>query len=88
MKVEKLRPRGTLPSDCHSILLISVALLMRSSPAAVAALLLVQIVYKVNTPIEARTLSHPVVATNLFVAAFHVAMLFLIWQSIVRPAAS
>lgn len=64
-----------------AILIVSVLLLILQDPKLVAALLLVQIVYKVITPIAVGTLTHPVVISNLFIAAFHTVTLFLIWRT-------
>lgn len=63
--------RGILLSVYLAILVASVGLLFKPVPAAVAALLIVQIVYKVSTPITVGTLDNPVVLSNLAIAAFH-----------------
>lgn len=73
--------RAILLSVYIAILLVSCALLFWKNPAAVASLFLVQILYKVITPIAVGSIAHPVVATNLFVAAFHTITLVLIWMS-------
>lgn len=78
--------RDILLSVYLAILLVSCALLIWKIPMAVAALLLVQIVYKVTTPIAVGTVANPVVATNLLIAAFHTITLALIWLSIGRSA--
>ena len=72
--------RGILLSVYLAILLGSCALLFKPIPAAVAALLLVQIVYKVTTPFTGGTFDHPVVISNLAIAAFHCLTLAAIWQ--------
>lgn len=63
--------RGILLSIYLAILLVSAALLLRPVPAMVAALLIVQIIYKVTTPFTVGTLQNPVVLSNLAIAAFH-----------------
>jgi len=54
-----------------AILVGSAALLFKPVPAMVAALLIVQIAYKVTTPLTVGTLANPVVISNLLIAAFH-----------------
>lgn len=73
--------RAILLSVYLAILLVSCALLIWKVPTAVAALLLVQVVYKLITPFAVGTLAHPVVATNLFVVAVHIVTLFMIWRA-------
>ncbi len=63
--------RGILLSIYLAILLVSVGLLLKPVPAMVAALLIVQIAYKVTTPFTVGTLANPVVISNLAIAAFH-----------------
>jgi hypothetical protein len=46
-------------------------LLFKFDPKFVMALLLVQVVYKVLSPIMVGTLTNPVIISNLFIAAFH-----------------
>ena len=74
---ERSPARGILQSVYLSILVVSVALLFIRDPRAIAALLVVQIVYKLTTPFTVGTLRHPVVVSNLGIAAFHLATLFL-----------
>jgi hypothetical protein len=59
----------------------SALLLIRPSVPGVATLLLVQVVYKLLTPITVGTLANPVVSTNLAVAAVHACTLALIWRT-------
>lgn len=73
--------RGILLSVYLAIGLVSALLLFLGEPKLVAALLLVQVVYKVTTPLTVGTLRNPVVVTNLGVAAFHTATLVLLWQA-------
>lgn len=72
--------RGILLSVYIAILLCSIGLLFRPVPAMVAALLFVQIVYKVTTPLTVGSFAHPVVISNLAIAAFHCITLFAIWR--------
>ena len=46
----------------------------------VAALLLVQVIYKIATPLTVGTIQNPVVVSNLLIAAFHTVTLLLIWR--------
>jgi hypothetical protein len=64
-----------------AILVVSVALLFLPAPALVAALLLVQVIYKVTTPFTVGEISHPVVISNLVIAAFHIATLITIFRA-------
>lgn len=63
--------RGILLAIYVAITVTSVALLLRPDPKMVFALLVVQIVYKVLTPVTVDTVRHPVVLSNLAIAAFH-----------------
>lgn len=67
--------RGILLAVYLSILCVSMALLLLGSTGAAATLLFVQIVYKVVTPFSVGRLRHPVVLSNLAIAAFHTATL-------------
>ena len=73
---ERSPARGILLSIYLSILVVSAALLAVQALQAVAALLLVQIVYKLTTPITVGSMRNPVVVSNLFIAAFHSATLW------------
>jgi hypothetical protein len=70
--------RGILLSIYIAILLVSLGLLWRQEPVAVAALLLVQVIYKITTPLTVGSLENPVVLSNLLVAVVHVSTLRLI----------
>jgi hypothetical protein len=63
--------RGILLSIYLAILIFSAVLLFKFDPKFVMALLLVQVVYKVLSPIMVGTLTNPVIISNLFIAAFH-----------------
>lgn len=73
--------RGILLSVYFAILVLSVGLLFRPLPAAVAALLTVQIVYKLTTPFTVGTIANPVVVSNLAIAALHFVTLAAIVSS-------
>jgi hypothetical protein len=72
--------RGILLSVYLAILVASAGLLFKPVPAMVAALLLVQIIYKFSTPFTVGTLGNPVVTANLAIAAFHCITLLAIWK--------
>ena len=78
--------RGILLSVYLSIGLVSALLLLISQPKLVAALLLVQVVYKVTTPVTVGTLFNPVVVSNLGIAVFHTVTLLLIFRGSQRQA--
>ena len=63
--------RGILLSIYLAILLFSAVLLFKFDPKFVMALLSVQIIYKLLSPIMVGTLSNPVIISNLFIALFH-----------------
>ncbi len=64
-----------------SIGLVSAGLLVWRQPTGIAALLAVQIVYKLLTPLTVGTLQNPVVISNLLIAAFHAATLVVCWRA-------
>jgi hypothetical protein len=63
--------RGILLSIYLAILLFSAVLLFKFDPKFIMALLSVQVVYKVLSPIMVGTLSNPVIISNLLIALFH-----------------
>jgi hypothetical protein len=63
--------RGILLSIYLAICVVSAGLILFGSVASVAALLIVQIVYKITTPLTVGTVRHPVVLSNLAIAALH-----------------
>jgi hypothetical protein len=71
--------RAILLSVYMAIGICSVLLLLRREPKAVAALLLVQVLYKVTTPLTVGTVTNPVVS-NLIVAVVHTATLVCLWS--------
>jgi hypothetical protein len=77
--------RGILLSIYLSILLASCLFLVFRNPSSVAALLSVQIVYKLTTPVTVGTLQNPVVVSNLGIAIFHAITLLVIWRVTGNP---
>ena len=71
--------RGILMSVYISILAVSVALIFKPVPSLVAALLLVQVIYKLTTPFTVGLISNPVVISNLAISALHIATLATIF---------
>lgn len=77
---ESTAARGILLSIYLAIGLVSLGLLFRREPNMVAALILVQIIYKLTTPFTVGTIANPVVVSNLLIAVFHSVTLFLIYR--------
>jgi hypothetical protein len=71
--------RGILMSIYLSILVVSVFLVFKPVPSFVAALLIVQVVYKLTTPFTVGTVSNPIVISNLAISIFHIATLATIF---------
>lgn len=69
--------RGILLSIYAAIWLVSLGLLWRTSSTAVASLLMIQVMYKITTPLTVGTLDNPVIISNLFIAALHSATLIM-----------
>ena len=63
--------RGILLSMYGTILLMSLALVVYPIPAFVAALLLVQVFYKITTPFTVGSITNPIVISNLLIAVVH-----------------
>lgn len=63
--------RGILLAMYFTILLASAILLWIDEAKMVLALLSIQIVYKIITPITVKTFKNPIVISNLLIAAFH-----------------
>ncbi|MEY4507393.1 MAG: hypothetical protein RL297_1971 [Pseudomonadota bacterium] len=74
--------RGILLSIYGAILMASLGLLWRTMPIAVASLLLVQVLYKITTPLTVGALDNPVVISNLVIAALHGVTLVLIFREL------
>ncbi len=62
--------RGILLSIYLAILIVSAVLLVKFDAKFVMALLTVQIIYKVLSPIMVGTLTNPVIISNLFMPYF------------------
>jgi len=77
--------RGILLSVYGAILIVSTVLLFRQEAMLVAPLLLVQVVYKLTTPLTVGSLQNPVVISNIVIAAVHLATLSLILREMRRP---
>ena len=73
--------RGILLSIYFAIGLLSLVLLIRRDFTMAAPLLLVQVIYKVTTPITVGTLDNPVVISNLAIALLHSATLILTYRA-------
>ncbi len=74
--------RGILLSIYLAIAIVSALFLVLQEPKLVATLLLVQVIYKVTTPLTVGTLRNPVVASNLGIAAFHaVTLVYLVTRN-------
>jgi hypothetical protein len=82
---ETTTARGILLSIYLSILLASCLFLVFRNPSSVAALLVVQILYKLTTPVTVGTLQNPVVISNLGIAIFHTVTLVVIWRVMGNP---
>lgn len=67
--------RGILLSIYVAIGLVSAMLLARPDAGMAAALLTVQVIYKLSTPFTVGTLRNPVVISNIGIAAVHVVTL-------------
>ncbi|MEM6822476.1 MAG: hypothetical protein AAF558_11115 [Verrucomicrobiota bacterium] len=77
---EKTHARQILLSIYLAIGIVSAGLLVLQEPKMVAALLLVQVVYKLSTPITVGTFSHSVVVSNILISVFHIATLVSIFR--------
>jgi hypothetical protein len=73
--------RGILLSIYLAILIVSAVLLVKFDAKFVMALLTVQIIYKVLSPIMVGTLTNPVIISNLFIALFHSLSVWKLAQS-------
>lgn len=71
--------RAILLAVYGAILVLSAGLLAFPVPQMIAALLLMQLIYKLATPFTVGTLRNPVVISNLFIAAVHAATLVTIF---------
>ncbi len=69
--------QGILLSIYLTILIFSAVLLFKFDAKMVIALLSVQIIYKLLSPIMVGTLTNPVIISNLFIALFHT---YSVWK--------
>ena len=74
--------RGILLSIYFAILVASIVLLLLPVTAFIAALLSVQVIYKVTTPFTVGTFRNPVVISNLVISAVHIVTLSSIVSSV------
>ncbi|MDI1241297.1 MAG: hypothetical protein PSX80_05190 [bacterium] len=77
---DRTAARGILLSIYFSIGAISAVLLWTGDVRMIAALLIIQVIYKLTTPFTVGSVANPVVVSNLFIAAFHTVTLLLIWK--------
>ncbi len=63
--------RGILLSIYLAILIFSTYLLFKFDPKFVMALLFIQVVYKLLSPIMVGSVTNPVIISNLLIALFH-----------------
>ncbi|MEM9299720.1 MAG: hypothetical protein AAGA64_15205 [Bacteroidota bacterium] len=69
--------RGILLAIYLTIAFASLALLFSQNNNFIFSLLILQIVYKIMTPITVRTFKNPIVISNLFIAVFHFVTIYL-----------
>lgn len=77
--------RGILLSIYLAILICSVLLLFKFDSKFVMALLLVQIIYKLVSPILVGTITNPVIISNVFIALFHS---YSVWRILLSQKSS
>ncbi len=68
--------RGILLAIYITILIASIGLLIFPDTKFAIALLLMQIVYKLLTPVTVKTLKHPFVISNMLVAIVHIVTVY------------
>lgn len=68
--------RGILIAIYTTILFTSILLLFFSDYKLAFALFFMQIVYKLLTPFTVKTIKHPVVISNVFIAIFHLITIY------------
>jgi hypothetical protein len=68
--------RGILLAIYMTILIASIGLLIFPDTKFSIALLLMQIVYKLLTPVTVKTLKHPFVISNMLVAIVHIVTVY------------
>ena len=72
--------QGILLSIYLAILIFSVLLLFKFDSKFVMALLSIQILYKLLSPIMVGTITNPVIISNLFIALFHS---YSVWKIVI-----
>lgn len=77
----RTQARGILLSIYAAILFLSVLLLVTGDARMAFTLLLMQVIYKVTTPLTTGSFRNPVVISNLLIAAFHSITLYTIFRS-------
>ena len=73
--------RRILLSIYLAFLIVSAALLVFNDPKFVMALLTVQVMYKLITPVVVGSLDNPVVVSNLAISCLHIATIAVIWKT-------
>ena len=68
--------RGILLAIYMTILIASIGLLIFTDTKFSIALLLMQIVYKLLTPVTVKTLKHPFVISNVLIAIVHIVTVY------------
>lgn len=79
---DALNPVELLMSIYFAILAVSAVLLFFPVPEFVFALLLVQVLYKITTPVTVGSFTNPVVISNLVITAFFLVTLPSIFPAI------
>ena len=74
--------RGILLSMYGTILVLSCALIVMPVPAFVVALLLMQVIYKLTTPVTVGSITSPIVISNLVIAALLVGTLVALFSAL------
>jgi hypothetical protein len=68
--------RGILLAIYTTILLASILLIFFTDVKLAFALFFMQIVYKLLSPFTVKTIKHPFVISNIFIAIFHLATIY------------
>ena len=74
--------RNILLAVYVAILVLSIWQVFDRNPNTIVAILLLQVVYKVVSPITVGSLSNPVVISNLAIAAFHTVTIIVILRQL------
>lgn len=73
--------RGVLLALYSTILFASLILLFYTQYYFVFALLFMQVVYKLLSPITAKTIRNPIIISNIFIALFHFITIYVIIEN-------